>query len=591
MKKVIVFFIALGMCFSSLEVVHAQSSYRFLALGDSITYTPYTPPVWYNNCGMGASTAEMDWVHQAKNELKKHYDVVDCDVKNIYWQTNTGMLQVDETEVKELSESHPYDLVVIENTDQISSKKLLDVYEENLRHFVNVVKQYNPQAIVVLLTDFLADFNYRDMYIPEKSTSILNNVARDMNCHVASLAKITKNPNYMNQIGGMLYDKDGNPYTITRKDVALHPNDQGMKYIAYKVLEQAGITMDVGNSFADLTNPAVSLKNGWIKEKKNRYYYVKGIMLKGLYRIGNAYYCFDKDSGILRKGIYKKKGYTYYLEQNGKLIMYKLNGRYYNQDTQLIATKEGEKMVALFYAKEYLKKHPYKGKKRLQHYFDQIVKYKSKKKARTYTFNKTNPALVAVDFFNGKNSRDAKVCAFAYLAYALKQKNITIALHKKTNYVMIGKTFYQPNKADGFAIKLKDKVKKLKLMKAPQMKAVKTKKPTRIVKWDEKKKKLYYDNGMAVTGIAAYNNMFYAFDGQGHYDGVLTNLLRKAATSATPIATLKRLIGEPLSTSYHSSCFGTGDDGLLVYKNFIVSTFKSANDGTESYVAVKSTMQ
>lgn len=186
MKKVIVFFIALGMCFSSLEVVHAQSSYRFLALGDSITYTPYTPPVWYNNCGMGASTAEMDWVHQAKNELKKHYDVVDCDVKNIYWQTNTGMLQVDETEVKELSESHPYNLVVIENTDQISSKKLLDVYEENLRHFVNVVKQYNPQAIVVLLTDFLADFNYRDMYIPEKSTSILNNVARDMNCHVAS---------------------------------------------------------------------------------------------------------------------------------------------------------------------------------------------------------------------------------------------------------------------------------------------------------------------------------------------------------------------------------------------------------------------
>ena len=96
---------------------------------------------------------------------------------------------------------------------------------------------------------------------------------------------------------------------------------------------------------------------------------------------------------------------------------------------------------------------------------------------------------------------------------------------------------------------------------------------------------------MAVTGIAVYNNVFYAFDGQGHYDGVLTNLLRKAATSATPIATLKRLIGEPLSTSYHSSCFGTGDDGLLVYKNFIVSTFKSANDGTESYVAVKSTMQ
>lgn len=591
MKKLISFMVSLLMCVSTLQSVHAQSTYRFLALGDSITYTPYTPPVWYNNCGMGASTAEMDWVHQAKNELKKHYDEVNYDVKNIYWQTNTGMLQVDETEVKELSQSHPYDLVVIENTDQIGNKKLLDMYEENLRHFVGVVKQYNPQAIVVLVTDFLADFHYRDMSIPEESTTILNNVARDMNCHIASLEQITKNPNYMNKIGGMLYDKDGNPYMITRKDVALHPNDQGMKYIAYKVLEQAGIPMDAGDSFADLSNPSVAPKNGWMNEKKHRYYYVNGILVKGLYQIGNTYYCFNKDTGALQKGIYKKNKYTYYSDQKGKLIMYKHNGRFYNQDTQLMATREGEKMVALLAAKQYLKKHPYKGKQPLKHYFDQIVKYQSKKKARKYTFNKTNPALVAVDFFQGANSRDAKVCAFAYLAYALKQKNITIALHKKTNYVMIGKNFYQPDKADGYAIKVKDKVKKLKKMKAPQMKAVKRKKPTRIVKWDAKKKKLYYDNGMAVTGIAAYNNTFYAFDGQGKYDSVLTDLLRNAATSSKPITALKRLIGEPKSSSYHSSCFGTGDDGLLVYKGFIVSTFKSASDGSETYVAVKSTMQ
>ncbi len=297
---------------------------------------------------MGASTAEMDWVHQVQNELKKHYDEVNYDVKNIYWQTNTGMLQVDETEVKELSQNHPYNLVVIENTDQIGNKKLLDVYEENLRHFVSVVKQYNPQATVVLVTDFLADFHYCDMSIPEKSTTILNNVARDMNCHIASIDQITKNPNYMNKIGGILYDKDGNSYTITRKDVPLHPNDQGMKYIAYKVLEQADITMDVGDSFADLSNPSVAPKNGWINEKKHRYYYVNGIIVKGLYQIGNVYYCFDKDTGALQKGIYKKNKYTYYADQKGKLIMYKHNGRFYNQDTQLMATREGEKMAALF---------------------------------------------------------------------------------------------------------------------------------------------------------------------------------------------------------------------------------------------------
>lgn len=593
MKKFLVFLLSLGLCFTNLQCVHAQDSYRFLALGDSITLTPYCPPIWLNECGMGASTAEKDWVHQCKSELEKHYQSVQMDVKNVYWQTNPGMIKVDEAEVKEMSQLHPYDLVVIENTDQISSKEMLDQYQEHLSEFVSVIKQYNPQATIVFVTDFLADFNFRDMSIPEKSTQILNDVAQLYGCKVASLDRITKNPNYMNQIGGILYDKDGNPYTITREDVALHPNDHGMQYIAYKVLEQVGIAMDVGNSFADLTEPSIALKNGWITQGKEKYYYMNGTIIKGLYNIDNHYYCFDKDTGQLRTGLYIKKGTTYYMNDQGLLQLYKYKGHYYNQDTQMIAQSEGEKFEALWKVQEDLKKRHYKGKKKeqLKKCFQLVFKKTAKKKARHYTFGRTNPALLVNEYYNKALSADAKVCTFAYMAYALGFKKVTIALKKKRNYVKIGKTYYQPNSQKGFACKVKGPLKTIKALTAPKMTPVKMKAPTKIVKWDPQKMKLYYDNGNAVTGIAVYNNMFYAFDGQGNYDGVLTKMLRDQAIQNNPIGKMKRLIGEPLSTSYHTSCYGTGDDGLLVYKDFTISTFRSAQDGQEVYIAVKSNMQ
>lgn len=593
MKKLIALLLSLIMCLSTLQIVHAQDSFRFLAVGDSITLTPYVPDIWPNNCGMGASTKEMDWVHQTDAKLKKHYNNITTDVRNVHWQTNPDMLSIDKTEVREMSAGHPYDLIVIENTDQIANKKLLDIYEANLIDYVSSIKQYNPNAMIIFVTDFLADFNYRDMSISMASTQILNNVAQKFGCHVASLDRITKNPNYMNSIGGILYDQDGNPYTITREDVALHPNDKGMKYIAYKVLEQIGINMDVGDSFADLSDGSIHLQTGWGKEGAQKYYFIHSIKVKGLYNIDNHYYLFDKDTGALKTDTYSKNGYTYYVNNQGQLLMYKKSGLYYNQDTQLMSKREGEKFEALYQAKALLKKIHFKGtkKERLKKCFQYVTKRKTNKKAHKYTFGKTNPALIASEFFNGYMSHDAKVCGFAYLSLALGQKNITIALRKKTNYVKLGKVYYQPNKVKGYAIKVKGPFKTLKKFSQPRMTPVKVKAPTRIVKWDTQKMKLYYDNGASVTGIAVYNNVFYAFDGMGSYDSILTDHLRAVAIASTPIDQLKRYIGEPLSVQYQASCFGAGDDGLLVYKDFIVSTFRPANSTEETFVAVKSRLQ
>ena len=79
MKKLISFMVSLLMCVSTLQVVHAQSTYRFLAFGNSLTQHPPTS-FWWNTCGMAASKPENDWVHRVTQRLKMQYGNIETDV-------------------------------------------------------------------------------------------------------------------------------------------------------------------------------------------------------------------------------------------------------------------------------------------------------------------------------------------------------------------------------------------------------------------------------------------------------------------------------------------------------------------------------
>ena len=55
-----------------------------------------------------------------------------------------------------------------------------------------------------------------------------------------------------------------------------------------------------------------------------------------------------------------------------------------------------------------------------------------------------------------------------------------------------------------------------------------------------------------------------------------------------PLDELIAAVGEPLSSSYVSSCLGPGQDGELVYKTFTVITYQEGNSETVIYVEPKS---
>ena len=84
---------------------------------------------------------------------------------------------------------------------------------------------------------------------------------------------------------------------------------------------------------------------------------------------------------------------------------------------------------------------------------------------------------------------------------------------------------------------------------------------------------MYFDKrGRLVRGVHVMHGRFYAADRNGQYLKDRTAALRTASAEGLPAIGLLRLLGAPRECVYSASCDFDGDDGLWVYKNFIVST-------------------
>lgn len=105
--------------------------------------------------------------------------------------------------------------------------------------------------------------------------------------------------------------------------------------------------------------------------------------------------------------------------------------------------------------------------------------------------------------------------------------------------------------------------------------------------WVSGKKYYCKKNGAMVTGIQAINNTFYAFNAKGVQNTVLTKKLQAASNYEQDMTDLYALIGKPISSSYQAGCYlGSGKDGALTYRNFVVYTFRY-DDGREIFMDVE----
>ena len=200
-----------------------DGNYNYLAIGNSITLHPINS-YWWTECGMASTRKENDYYHLICNHLEQTKGNVCTYVTNFsIWETQA----YDRAETFEYIKrymSDKLDLITIQLSENVSDYA---TWESDYVELVSYIKQKSPNAQIILIGDFW-DTN---------KTTVKERVAQQTNVQLASLNEIIGIESYRCGIGTIVYDEEGNVHTVEHSGVATHPGDNGMEYIANKVIE------------------------------------------------------------------------------------------------------------------------------------------------------------------------------------------------------------------------------------------------------------------------------------------------------------------------------------------------------------------
>lgn len=196
--------------------------YNILAIGNSITIHPVCN-YWWGSWGMAASSAEKDYIHQVALGLIPTYGNVNLDVYRSGWEGSSKRDMMLPNMDEALNNN--YDLVVLQLGENVKS---LSTFEEDFVTLINYVKQSQPNAKIVLVGDY--------WYMSGRD-GIKQQVAETTGSVYVDISAIRGVSKYRSSIGKKVLGDDGRYHSIYTQDVAMHPNDAGMSYIANRVLE------------------------------------------------------------------------------------------------------------------------------------------------------------------------------------------------------------------------------------------------------------------------------------------------------------------------------------------------------------------
>ena len=210
-----------------VRAAYADADYRYLAIANSITV--HAPnEVWWDNAGMAASRADRDFVHLTEAFLSENYGKTACYPFYFYaWETSPGR------RAETLSLLDPYldpglQLVTIqlgENAEDLST------FGQDFEALIRYVQEKAPSARILVIDDF---------WTREDRGQMKREAAEKTGAEFISLEEIRDNPAYQAGIGATVYDAAGAPHTIENADVAAHPGDSAMQYIADRITEAIG---------------------------------------------------------------------------------------------------------------------------------------------------------------------------------------------------------------------------------------------------------------------------------------------------------------------------------------------------------------
>lgn len=192
--------------------------FNYLAIGNSITIHPLNE-YWWNECGMAASTAEKDYVHQVASALDAKYYA--------YNFASWEMMGHDRGETLSLLDgllSEALDLVTIQLSENASD---LSTFESDFEELIRYVQKEAPNAQLLVIGDF---------WDKEQKDEMKQQACEATGVDFISLDEIKGLEEYQCGMNTTVFDSDGNPHTVEHSGLAKHPGDTGMKWIADRIL-------------------------------------------------------------------------------------------------------------------------------------------------------------------------------------------------------------------------------------------------------------------------------------------------------------------------------------------------------------------
>ena len=187
--------------------------------------------------GMAASDSEHDYYHlinQAISQQKPDYSA--SKISGTDWEKATTTAEQDTYLNKVLAPklSEDLELVIVQLGDNVNTDEKLAVFAEGSRRMLEFIRTKCPKARVVWIGAW---------YQTAAKQEQMKHACESTGCIFVDIWDLATREN-SNTVGSTYTDENGKTQTITSEGVASHPNDEGFRKIANKVLYKLGIVDD-----------------------------------------------------------------------------------------------------------------------------------------------------------------------------------------------------------------------------------------------------------------------------------------------------------------------------------------------------------
>lgn len=219
MKTIKIILVALLVTSCSEESTYTNKQTNILVLGNSIT--KHEPKgEWLGSWGMASSSPEKDFCAIINSSIKNSR----VDRINIAWWENS--LASDVSQIIPVT-SISYDYVIFKIGENVDVSKNVE-FQGKLKKLVNEIKPLTKKIIIV--SQVWKEYYLDTQGVPQETVSkidaALRNVAIETNSQYVDISDMS---NYANNYA---FDE------YTDSQIACHPNDRGMRFIASAILNR-----------------------------------------------------------------------------------------------------------------------------------------------------------------------------------------------------------------------------------------------------------------------------------------------------------------------------------------------------------------